>query len=503
MINILAAIYFTGAVLIGIFTCGQVVILLAYLRYGRRVTPFPTVKESELPKVAVQLPIYNEKHVVERLLDAAAALDYPRDRLTIQVLDDSTDDTVMLVAERVSLLRLSGLNIHHIRRPTREGYKAGALKYGCELLKAEGVEFIGVIDADFVPPSDFLRKTIPYMVVDKSLAIVQARWGHLNDEDNLLTLAQSLSLDAYFVIEQTARNRSGLLLTFNGTGGIWRAAAIEDAGGWTSDTLTEDFDLSYRAQMKGWRYLYLPDLVVPGEVPPQINAYKRQQFRWGKGSTQVLFKLIGPVWRTPGLSLLQRVMSTYHLCQYLPHPVMLTLLLLTPPLIAFDGLDNMPLAPLGVISLMTPVLHLIAQYKLYKNWYQRILAFPMVMILGTGLAWNNFCADLSAVRSVITGNPGEFVRTPKFARLGKKSQYKVSGDWSVWVEVALALYAVFGMVLAWQMNRAMLPILGLYAASFAVVAAMQFRDRWQTTVPTAQPQTETVMEEPETEIEVL
>ncbi len=474
--GLLAIVYTVCAVLLTFFTLGQIVLLLAYVMFRHRVTPAPTVEDSALPSVAVQLPVYNEKHVITRLLEAVAALDYPRDKLMVQVLDDSTDDTIALIAETVSRLRGEGLNIHHGRRENRTGYKAGALQHGLELLPHH-VQFAAIVDADFVPPPDFLMKTIPYFGTDPKLAIIQTRWGHLNADDNLLTRAQALAIDAHFVVEQTARNRSGLLLTFNGTGGIWRIAAIRDSGGWSADTLTEDFDLSYRAQLRGWRYLYLPEVVVPGEIPPQIDAYKRQQARWAKGSTQVLFKLIVPVWRTPGLTLMQRLMATYHLCQYLPHPLMITLLLLSVPLLNARVLDDLPLAALGLVGLFPPLMHVVTQHLL--NQRMRLIFFPALMILGTGLAWNNTRADFSAIRSLITGKTGEFIRTPKFARGWQNSAYAAQGDNSMWVELGLAAYAVLATVLAWRVFPAVVPFLGLYAVSFGVVGMMSMADRWR------------------------
>ena len=291
------------------------------------------------PTVVIQLPIYNERHVVERLLNAVAALDYPRDRLTVQVLDDSTDETTDIAARLTAKLRADGLNIQHVQRQDRHGYKAGALAYGLSLTNSE---LVVVLDADFVPTSDFLRRTVPHLAADPGLGMVQTRWGHLNPFSNLLTLGQTLALDGHFVVEQTARSRAGWLMSFNGSGGVWRAQCIRDAGGWRDLTLTEDLDLSYRAQLAGWRFLYLPDVVVPGELPPQIAAYKQQQARWAKGSTQCLTYTFNPLWHSR-FSLSQRLMATLHLCQYIPHPLMILLLLLTPPLLIAHGLQKLPL----------------------------------------------------------------------------------------------------------------------------------------------------------------
>ncbi|MBA3872666.1 MAG: glycosyltransferase, partial [Anaerolineae bacterium] len=236
----------------------------------------PTPPVEKWPTVVVQLPLYNERYVVRRLLDSVAALDYPRELLTVQVLDDSNDETIEITATKVAELSAKGLNILHVRRPERTGYKAGAMAYGMSLVESE---FVMVLDADFVPAPDFLRKTIPHLVARPRLGMVQTRWGHLNPFNNWLTLGQTLALDSHFVVEQTARSRGGWLMTFNGSGGVWRAQCIREAGGWRDLTLTEDLDLSYRAQLAGWEFLYLPDVVVPGELPPQIAAYKQQQAR--------------------------------------------------------------------------------------------------------------------------------------------------------------------------------------------------------------------------------
>ncbi|HEX9880338.1 MAG TPA: cellulose synthase family protein, partial [Candidatus Binatia bacterium] len=252
----------------------------------RRFRRSPWVKEP--PTVTVQLPIYNERYVIQRLLEAVCSLDYPRDRLEIQVLDDSTDDTADIVRRLVAHYQKQGLSVVHIRRGTRQGFKAGALKEGLE--RARG-EFIAIFDADFVPSPDFLRKTIPYFC-DPRAGMVQARWGHTNADYSLLTRAQSVGIDGHFSIEQGARAWSGLFLNFNGTAGVWRSQAIRDAGGWQADTLTEDMDLSYRAQLAGWRLKYVMHVSCPAELPVQVGAFKSQQFRWAKGSMQTARKIL-------------------------------------------------------------------------------------------------------------------------------------------------------------------------------------------------------------------
>lgn len=471
--NLVISLYLACALFLAIYTTSHLVILLLYFVHRRRQIPLPSVKHW--PGVVVQLPLYNERPVVHRLLEAAAALDYPRDRLLIQVLDDSTDDTPALVAEIAERLRATGVNIQHVRRPQRIGYKAGALAYGLGLLPP-GYTLAAVFDADFVPPPDFLRRTVPYFSANPRLGIVQTRWGHLNADDNLLTRAQSLNLDAHFAVEQVARNRSGLLLTFNGSGGVWRVRCVKDAGGWSADTLCEDLDLSYRAQLKGWQYLFLPDVVVPAELPPNLAAYKTQQFRWAKGCNQALMKLAGPIWRGR-LTLAQRVMATQHLMQYLPHVAMLTMLLLTPPLMVMGVFRQLPLAPLSILGVAPLLVYAVAQAALYDDWPRRLLAWLIVLIIGTGIAVNNTHAALSAFAGRLTGRYSEFVRTPKFGgQAGAYSTYRPRISGAVWFELALMVYALFGVLVARRYFPALASAMMLYAVSFGAVALISLRE---------------------------
>ncbi len=264
--------------------------------YRRRdLAAAPPAPPSEWPRVTVQLPVYNERYVVERLLDAAAGLDYPRDRLEIQLLDDSTDATVEIAAKRIAWWRSQGVNIVHLRRVDRAGFKAGALQHGLEWASGD---LLAIFDADFVPPPGFLRALVPYFQ-DETVGMVQSRWEHLNETYSLLSRAQAISLDGHFIVEHTARMVGGSYFNFNGTAGILRKACIRDAGGWQSDTLTEDLDLSYRAQLKGWRFVFAPHVACPAELPVEMNAFKAQQHRWVKGSIQVARKLLPVIWRSP------------------------------------------------------------------------------------------------------------------------------------------------------------------------------------------------------------
>ncbi len=470
MITVLIILYVICALLMTLYAGSAIILLFIYWRYRHRPVTLPAV--DEWPSVVVQLPIYNEQHVVERLLEAVAALDYPPEKLSIQLLDDSTDETSAIAAACIQRLRAQGANIQHICRENRTGYKAGALAYGLTLTEAE---LVVVLDADFLPPADFLRRTVPFLAADSRLGMVQTRWGHLNPFTNLLTWGQMLALDSHFVVEQTARSRAGLLMSFNGSGGVWRTACIREAGGWRDLTLTEDLDLSYRAQLCGWHFLYLPDVVVPAELPPQIAAYKQQQARWAKGSTQTLTYTFSPLWHSQ-YSLVQRLMATVHLCQYIPHPIMVGLLLLTPPLLILRSLDDVPLGLLGLVGLGPPIMYAVSQQALYRDWRHRLLAFPILIALGTGIAWNNS-------RAVISGllhHQSEFRRTPKFGRAWQTSRYALRKDYSVWIEILLSVYALWGVWLALQTQySAIVPYLAVYSFSFGLVAFWSLRDRWQ------------------------
>lgn len=469
LLSLLSFIYLICALLLAVYASGSILLLFIYWWHRHDVNPIPSV--DNWPSVAVQLPIYNERYVVERLLDSVSRLDYPRDKLLVQVLDDSTDDTSDVIADYMAALRQDGLNIVHIRRVHREGFKAGALAYGLSLIESE---FIVVLDADFMPAPDFLRRTIPYLVADQRLGMVQTRWGHLNSYDNLLTLGQSLVLDGHFVVEQTARNRAGWLINFNGSGGVWRAECIRQVGGWRDTTLTEDLDLSYRAQLAGWHFLYLPDVVVPAELPPLIAAYKQQQARWAKGSTQTLVQIIGAVWHAK-LTISQRIMATMHLCQYIPHPLMIVLLFLTPLLMVGRGLQGMPLGPLGLIGLGPPLIYLISQRALYADWRQRLLAFPVLLVLGTGIAWNN---TVAVVEAFVPRQRSEFQRTPKFGKNGQGIRYALRVDSAMWTEFMLAAYALWGALMAMEFNPAYTVYMAIYSFGFGVIAFWSLRDRW-------------------------
>lgn len=466
MITLLLALYALCALLLGIYTFGQAILLWRYWRTrGANPTAPPP---AEWPRVAVQLPLYNEAQVASRLIDAVAALDYPRDKLLIQALDDSTDATRQLVARKLAQLNEAGFQVQHLRRNQRIGFKAGALASGTAQCESE---VIAIFDADFLPKPDFLRRSLPHLLAKSDIGIVQSRWGHLNADENCLTRAQKLSIDTHFVIEQAARNRSGWLIPFNGTGGVWRRECIESAGGWSARTLTEDLDLSYRAQILGWRSVFLPDVEVPGEIPPQLAAYKLQQARWATGNTQCLFKLAPQLLRSK-LSAAQKIMAIQHLCQYLPQPLMLLMLLLTPPLLLADALAHLPLAPLGLLGLAPPLMYVASQMRLRD--LRGLSGFPALLFIGAGMSLSNSLAVLTAILGIETS----FRRTPKFNRNWTSSRYALPADGAVVLELALMVYAFWATALAWARQPELCLYLLVYALSFGVVAGLSLRETW-------------------------
>ncbi|MFQ5593737.1 MAG: cellulose synthase family protein [Anaerolineae bacterium] len=469
MPSLIIIVYIFAAVLLAAYSLNSILLTALFLRHrqSRRPTTPPLVR---FPRVTIQLPIYNERYVVNRLIDAVARLDWPGDRIEIQVLDDSTDITTSIARAAVRHWQQQGVNIRLIHREHRAGFKAGALAHG--LATASG-EFITIFDADFVPPPDFLRRTIPHLLADPGLGLVQARWGHLNADYSLLTRAEALGIDAHFVVEQAARDCSGLYLNFNGTAGVWRRECIETSGGWHTDTLSEDVDLSYRAQLAGWRLRYLPDVVVPAELPPQIHGFKGQQFRWAKGSIQVARKLARRL-LSHDVSPWVRLQGMFHLTGYLIHPLMIVLLLIVVPLIFSRSQAPAGFAYLSLATLGPPFLYTTAQWAAYPDWRRRMLGFPILALIGTGIAVSN----TQAVAEALLNRKTAFQRTPKFRiedrgdRWADKS-YALGRDPLVLSEMALAGYAGLGIIAAWQTGQwYVIPYLLLYALGFSLVAAL-------------------------------
>ena len=466
---VLDIVYLIAVVLLALYGLNAFVSVTLYLAHRKDACPCPRLQDP--PVVTVQLPIYNEKYVLERLLAAVVALDYPRDRLHIQVLDDSTDETTALAEKAVREYSERGVWIDLIHRDNRSGFKAGALKTGFD--EARG-EYIAIFDADFTPQPDYLQRTIPYFQENPELGLIQTRWGHINADYSGLTRAQAIALDGHFVVEQTARNRSGLFMNFNGTAGIWRKRCIQSAGGWQDDTICEDLDLSYRAQLAGWNFLYLPDIVVPAELPPQINAFKRQQFRWAKGSMQAALKL-GPRLLRARIPWFKRWQGLLHLTSYGVHPLMVILLLSTLPFLLSHSSVSSYLSFLSVASLGPPVLYGLSQRDLHgTSWLKRFSAFPLLVLIGTGIAWNN----TRAIWEAFTGRRNQFLRTPKFHVEGRQDSwndnpYALSLDWDTVCELGLVVYACVAVILALrQRNYFMTPFLLLYAFSFGYVAVL-------------------------------
>jgi len=384
--------------------------------------------DSNLPVVTTQLPIYNERNVIERLLRAVCDFDYPRDKHQIQILDDSTDETSSFTARLVAQLRTEGHDIQHLHRTNRHGYKAGALAEG--LLTARG-EFVAIFDADFVPPPDFLRQTVPFLLADPRCGFVQTRWGHRNRRFSLLTELQGLGIDGHFVIEQAARAWNGLFFNFNGTAGIWRVSTIAEAGGWKADTLTEDLDLSYRAILAGWKPRYLLDVVAPAEIPTDINALKSQQRRWATGSIQCAMKMLPRVMARNDLGLFTKLQAALHLTHYLIHPLILVMTALILPLIYFLQIRftapfTAPLLSVMFLALFGPAsLYVCSQVLTGQSWRRALILMPAMITLGVGLAVNNSRAVFEAFQK---DRVREFVRTPKLGSLAEDQPGGIPGS---------------------------------------------------------------------------
>jgi len=467
-------LYVTSAIVLALMGFHSLVLSTIYIVHRNdKIQPPPNISTPDLPTVVVQLPVFNEKHVIERLIESVSRLDYPYHKLRIQVLDDSTDETLSSAAAAIEKARATGLQIEHIRRRSRQGFKAGALTYGLQRTEAE---LIAVFDADFVPQPDFLHRVVPYFGMDDRLGLIQTRWGHLNADLNSMTRAQALALDAHFIVEQLARHRAGLLVNFSGTAGVWRRACIEQSGGWHSDTLSEDIDLSYRAQLAGWRCLYLPDVSTPAEIPAMMMGFKRQQSRWATGTMQCLRKLGGVVLCAP-LTVWQKIEAMFHLSGYVIHPLMLLVLFLVGPLMLSGRLSDLPLAGLGLAMLGMPVEILLSQRRLYSDWLRRMAAFPILMLIGIGIAASNTRAVLRA----FSAHPQAFERTPKFhlqegnPDYGRNSSYALPIDSTTWVELALAAYATIMALLALRYAPSLVPFMMLYALGFAYVAGVSLQ----------------------------
>jgi cellulose synthase/poly-beta-1,6-N-acetylglucosamine synthase-like glycosyltransferase len=462
-------------------------VMVYYHFKSRTKEEAPDLTLQEFPPVTVQLPIYNEVYVIERLIKAACGIKYPKEKLEIQVLDDSTDETTSVVTRTVGEMVARGHDIKHIQRGTREGYKAGALREG---LKTARGEFIAIFDADFVPREDFLVRTMPYFFQDEKIGMVQTRWEHLNTEYSLLTRAQAMALDGHFVIEQVVRNRSGFFINFNGTGGIWRKACIVDAGNWHDDTLTEDLDLSYRAQLRGWRFKFLRDVTSPAELPSEINALKSQQFRWTKGAIETAKKILPLVWKSK-LPLRIKLQSTFHLTNNLVFPFILLAGVLNVPLVYVKnhgGYETyFALMSIFVVAFIGSLLfYTFSQKEIYPDWRRRLFLFPLFMAGSMGFAVNN----TKAVIEGLISKKREFVRTPKYAIEKKgdawtnKKYVPKQLSFTSFVELVLALYCLFGVLSSLYFAEiAAVPFQLLFCLGFGFVSFLSFKHAWTARQP--------------------
>jgi cellulose synthase/poly-beta-1,6-N-acetylglucosamine synthase-like glycosyltransferase len=440
--TLILALYFFVLVILAFYGWHRYYLVYLYMKHKDQ-KPVPAGEFDSLPTVTIQLPLYNEMYVVDRLIDSVCGIEYPRELLEIQVLDDSTDETSEIAELAVRRHAAQGLDIRYIHRTDRTGYKAGALDEAMRVAKGE---FLAIFDADFSPAPDFLMRTIHHFT-DKKVAMVQTRWGHINEDYSLLTKIQAILLDAHFVLEHGGRNRSGCFFNFNGTAGIWRRDAIADAGGWQHDTLTEDLDLSYRAQLRGWQFVFLPNHVAPAELPVEMNAFKSQQHRWAKGSIQTFLKLMPTILHS-NLPMRVKAEAFFHLSANFNYPLMCVLSVLMAPsmVIRYNmGWYEMLLIDIPLFFAATASVanfYMVCQRELYPTtWTERLRYLPFLMSIGIGLAVNN----TKAVFEALLQKPSEFARTPKYHIEGRSDEwigkkYRQSVALQPMIEVALGLY---------------------------------------------------------------
>ncbi len=480
----------------------RVQVLAGYLR-TRRQQPAPRAvpADANLPVITVQLPIFNEETVVGRLVDAACRLDWPRDRLQVQILDDSTDGTTALARAQAEAWRRQGVDVTLLHRVDRVGFKAGALAAG--LATARG-DLIAIFDADFLPPPRFLREVHAHLHGQPDVGMVQARWGHLNEHANLLTRLSAVLLDGHFVLEHSYRNRTGRFFNFNGTAGIWRRVCIDEAGGWQHDTLTEDLDLSYRAQLAGWRFVYLRDLVVPAELPDSMRAFKAQQHRWAKGTLQTARKLLPTLLRAP-LPWRVRTEALAHMTANLAYPLVLLLAALMPAAVLLRGQGNLARTlwiDLPVFLLATgsvAVFYAVAEAEAWGSLRGRAWRLPLTLALGAGMA----VSQTRAVIAGLTSRDATFVRTPKAGDAGAH-RYRVALDWTPLFELALSAWCAGGMVAAWRAGLwGSLPFMALFSFGFGYVGLASLLDRPpRTRAPAAEAEADPATTAPEPALNV-
>ena len=468
LIQFLWNLFITIAIVITLYTCNFYYLVIL----SRQQKKSNSVELKETPMVTIHLPIYDEKYVAARLVNAVCALDYPKEKLCIQVLDDSDDETYDILKSLVTDYQKKGFDILHVRRGNRKGYKAGALRHAMKFAKGD---FVAIFDADFIPPSWFLKKALSYFCKPE-IGFVQCRWGHVNEKYSALTKAQALSLDFHFLIEQKAKSNTHLFMNFNGTAGVWRRQCIEDSGGWHTATLVEDLDLSYRAQMKGWKCVFIPDIVVNAELPVQMNAAKRQQFRWAKGSIQCAIKLLGDVVikRVP---INTKIQAFVQLTRHIVHPLVLIQFLILPILLAAKinlyVISGLPLFTIIAYLAVGPVAYVMIIRELWeKSWKSKAVSYLYLVFYSAGMSVNNTIAVFDA----LFGKKNEFLRTPKFGII------KNSDDWrdkayalpftkTTLLEIFFGVYGIIGMFIAiFSNNPIFAPILGIQVVGFLYIA---------------------------------
>jgi len=490
--TLILSTYFFVLVILAVYGWHRYYLVYAYMKHKGK-HPVPSGSLDPLPVVTIQLPIYNEMYVADRLIDAVCLIDYPRELLEIQVLDDSTDETRSVAERAVRRNAAQGIDIKYIHRTDRTGYKAGALEAGMSVARGD---YIAIFDADFIPPVDFLQRTVHYFS-DPGIGMVQARWGHINQDYSLLTKIQSILLDGHFVLEHGGRNRAGHFFNFNGTAGIWRRTAISDAGGWQHDTLTEDLDLSYRAQLRGWRFVFLADLIAPAEVPVEMNSFKSQQHRWAKGSIQTCLKVL-PQILASDLPLGVKVEAFFHLTANFNYPLMCVLSVLMAPsmVIRYNmGWYEMLLIDVPLFFAATASVanfYMVCQRELHRDWITRAKYLPFLMSIGIGLAVNN----TRAVFEALFGKQTEFTRTPKYHIEAQgdewvSKKYRQNFVLQPVIELALGLY--FTATVFYALGNGIygtLPFLVLFQIGFLYTGLLSLIQQYAGETVVLEPMTE-------------
>jgi cellulose synthase/poly-beta-1,6-N-acetylglucosamine synthase-like glycosyltransferase len=476
--NVILNTYLFALIFVAIFSFEAIYLAYKYWQGRKKRKELEYRDKTHTPRVTVQLPIYNELYVSERLIDAVCALNYPKNKLEIQVLDDSTDRTTEICRTRVKYFQKQGFDIKYLHRTDRKGFKAGALREGLQYANGE---LFAIFDADFVPGPNFLSRTVP-LFKDGKVGMVQTRWEHLNEEYSLLTRAQAFGLAGHFVVEQSGRNSAGYFINFNGTAGVWRKTCIEDAGNWEADTLTEDLDLSYRAQLRGWKFLFLNDVVTPSELPAEINSLKSQQYRWTKGAVETARKILPKLWKSK-LPLKLKIHSTFHLTSNFVYPFILVLALLNLPLVLIK--NNVPESKVYFVIFAFFVLsfwasfifYAISQKTLYHDWKKRLMLFPVFMSGSMGFSINNTRAVIAGLLNLRT----PFIRTPKYRLMGRggsfgNKSYRTRMDKTVIFEILMAIYSCIGIAVAiYYFELGIMPFMFMFFAGYSLIGYLSIK----------------------------